>query len=108
MMKRIKTILPLLLFAGVLLWSGCNKDDDKDVIASFSYLLTGTPGEVSFTNHSANAQVYTWKFGDGNESTVIDPVHEYDENDSFVVTLIAQGSSGTSVVQDTIQINNIP
>jgi len=48
------------------------------------------PGEkVSFSNFSENADQYLWDFGDGDTSTVFEPVHEYQKVGIFPVTLIA-------------------
>ncbi|MFW5792676.1 MAG: choice-of-anchor J domain-containing protein [Bacteroidota bacterium] len=43
--------------------------------------------EVSFTNTSINAAGYHWDFGDGETSTEENPVHIYDEDGLFEVTL---------------------
>ena len=101
--------LPVLVLTLALVWVGCNKDDDDDqVVAAFTFVIGENPGEVSFTNQSKNADVYTWNFGDATSSTMINPVHFYEENDSFIVVLQAQGSTGNSSVQDTVVVNNIP
>ena len=106
-MKRIKAILPLIIIAGILIWSGCKKDDNKDVIPGFSFELTTIPGEVIFTNSSSNADIYVWNFGDGSSSTMINPTHVYDDNDSYIVILKATGSAGNNSVQDTVIVDNI-
>jgi PKD repeat protein len=104
-----KKILVLVFLTALIAWGGCKKDDDNngEVKADFTYQITSNPGEVVFTNRSANAQIYSWDFGDGRQSTQKDPVHIYDENDDFVVKLTATGSAGSNSVTDTIQVNNI-
>jgi len=107
-MKRFKAILPLIIIIGLLVWSGCKKDENKDVLANFSFALTTNPGEVIFTNSSSNADVYEWNFGDGASSLAINPTHVYEENDTYIVILKATGSEGNNSVRDTVIVNNIP
>jgi len=108
-MKRFKAIFSIILILGILVWSGCKKDEDKDVLANFSFELTTNPGEVIFTNSSSNADIYEWDFGDGfDEVTFINPVHTFENNGSYVVTLTAKGGSGTDTYQDTILVDNYP
>jgi PKD repeat protein len=109
-MKIFKNyFLPVLIVMLAIVWTGCNKDDDDEqVVAAFTFQLSENPGEVVFTNQSQNADVYTWTFGDATNSTMINPVHVYDENGSFIVVLQAQGSAGSSSVQDTVVVDNIP
>ncbi len=103
-----KKFLILLFALGLMVWAGCNKDDDKDELkASFSWQLTENPGEVVFTNTSSNAQTFEWDFGDGFSSTAQNPTHVYDENDDYIVTLKAYGE-GINSVKDTVLVNNIP
>ena len=58
------------------------------------------PLTVNFTDASAGAVTYNWDFGDGNTSTVRNPVHTYTSTGNFTVTLIATNANGCS---DTIQ-----
>jgi len=107
-MNRFKAILPLIVIAGLVMWSSCKKDENKDVLAAFSFELTANPGEVIFTNLSSNADIYEWNFGDGTSSTMINPTHIYTDNDTYIVILKATGSEGNNSVQDTVIVNNIP
>jgi len=71
-------------------------------IANFDTLInsSGYPfdGTVDFINQSQNATSYIWNFGDGFNSVVVNPVHRYEEVDSFTITLIASNI----YCQDTI------
>ena len=44
---------------------------------------------INFTNLSNNASSYTWDFDDGNTSSDLSPVHQYQENGVYAVTLTA-------------------
>ncbi len=60
---------------------------------------------VQFTNSSTNAVSYTWDFGDGTQSTVQSPGHQYTTSGVFPVTLIAESDlckSDTLVQEITV------
>jgi len=105
----IKKFFALAILAAIVTVAGCKKDDDNsgEVKAAFTFQLTANPGEVVFTNQSSNAQIYSWDFGDGRQSTQKDPTHVFDENDDFIVKLTATGSAGSNSVTDTVTVNNI-
>lgn len=52
----------------------------------------GTP--VHFANYSSGATTYQWRFGDGTQSANPEPVHSYERERSFVVTLQAMNDNG--------------
>lgn len=54
------------------------------------------PHTVHFTNTTSGAVSYQWNFGDGNTSTVSNPVHTYTTSGNFTVTLIATNVNGCS------------
>lgn len=53
-------------------------------------------GEVAFTNNSAGASTFEWNFGDGTISSDQNPVHNYTEAGTYLVTLRAISSQGCS------------
>lgn len=58
-----------------------------------STFLTTLPNAlVQFTNASTNAISYQWDFGDGTQSTVQSPGHQYTTSGDFQVTLIAEST----------------
>jgi PKD repeat protein len=61
--------------------------------------ITDPDGQIQFTNLSTGATTYDWSFGDGNTSTLENPINNYLENGEFDVTLIAYSGAGCS---DTI------
>ena len=77
--------------------------------ASFQRTV-GLNGQVMYTNISIGTvagTTYTWSFGDGSTSSVVNPVHTYTANGFYVVTLVADNNfnypcSGTVQVANTI------
>src|SRR6185369_8016054 len=53
-----------------------------------------TPLSVSFTNTSTGAVSYYWDLGNGNTSTLQDPVNLYTNSGSYTITLIATDALG--------------
>ena len=62
-------------------------------IAGFTWEDRGN-GMVAFTNTTTGAISYNWDFGDGNNSILSDPEHEYENNGPWVVRLSATGRNG--------------
>ena len=67
---------------------------------------------ADFFNSSENASSYQWSFGDGSQSTLTNPSHDYNigENENFLIQLIAFSANGCSdttieilpIVQNTV------
>ena len=55
-------------------------------------VLCGIPVMLSLTNTSQGAQGYSWSFGDGSISALVNPVHEYNAQGYYEVTLIAENA----------------
>lgn len=86
-----------------------------DAKPSASFYATPVQGcnplKVDFINTSSGAVGYLWKFGNGNESTIVNPGAVYNVSGKFTVTLIAIASNGsrdTSVIKDYINVFNSP
>ncbi|HLO82632.1 MAG TPA: PKD domain-containing protein [Chitinophagaceae bacterium] len=65
-------------------------------VANFSY-SPNPPQEntpTQFTNLSTNADSYKWLFGDGDSSTLVNPVHQFRQSGSFQTCLIAINEFG--------------
>lgn len=73
---------------------------------SFTKNTTGgfAPVTVQFNDTSTNATGWSWNFGDGYTTTAQNPVHTYNSEDLYSVTLTASNSAGTSTASDTINI----
>lgn len=54
------------------------------------------PHTVNFNNTTSNGTNYRWNFGDGNSSTLANPVHTYTTIGTYSVTLISTNSNGCS------------
>ncbi|MEO7312337.1 MAG: PKD domain-containing protein [Chitinophagaceae bacterium] len=61
------------------------------------------PLTASLFNTSTDGTVVKWYFGDGDSSSVTNPVHTYTSNGSFTVTLIVRNASGCL---DTLKKNS--
>ncbi len=72
----------------------------------FSFLTTGL--DASFTNTSANADSYTWHFGDGQSSTLANPTHSYGNNGTYTVMLVAQNQCGADTVTQSVTLGVPP
>ncbi|MGM0565769.1 MAG: C25 family cysteine peptidase [Bacteroidota bacterium] len=65
-------------------------------------------GEIAFKSNSYyNPETLTWHFGDGATSQETNPVHEYTQNGSYQVQLIATNRFGedTISIQDSVTVN---
>ena len=65
-------------------------------LANF-YIMTQDPMQglpVQFENASVNAWSYTWAFGDGNGSFLVNPIHTYTQSGAYEITLIATNQEG--------------
>ncbi len=94
LLKKAKQIAILILAISL---TTCTNDDVElpKVVAGFTYTLNLDTGTVTFINISENSRTYTWDFGDGTNSTEINPIKTY-ENGTYTITLEAENSSGAS------------
>lgn len=63
---------------------------------------------VTFTNNVTGADSFMWNFGDGNTSTMTNPVHTYDVEGEYNVTLIATNTCGDLMQSQTVSANALP
>jgi PKD repeat protein len=78
----------------------------EDPVADFDYTINDL--EVDFENNSENADSYFWEFGDGGTSSQANPLHEYDEDGIYTVTLEATNDCGTDIFTVEIEIISLP
>ena len=63
---------------------------------------------VYFTNNSTNADSYLWYFGDGDTSTVENPVHHYSQAGNYDVKLIATKCDNKDSITQTVSFTVLP
>lgn len=71
-------------------------------VANFTSNCTAGPRplSVAFTDTSTGLpESWSWDFGDGNRSTVQNPVHEYSSAGNYPVTLIVANNRGSNSIQ---------
>jgi PKD repeat protein len=87
-----------------LLLSRCHVDPHADFSISSSSVEPGV--DVYFTNLSTDADSYSWDFGDGYNSYDVSPVHYYDAEGTYTISLTASHHGGGSdVAQQTIDVH---
>lgn len=73
--------------------------------AGFNYLLDTCNGIVSFVDHSLHVPTsFLWNFGDGNNETSQNPVHQYVNAGTFIVTLIVANNFGSDTLTQLIEV----
>ncbi len=75
-------------------------------VADFEYDVSGNI--VDFTFLGANADSYSWDFGDNSISSEQNPSHTYDQSGTYTVVLIAQGPCGEAAFTQEITISLSP
>ncbi|MEN8226760.1 MAG: PKD domain-containing protein [Bacteroidota bacterium] len=85
-MKRLLTILPILLLA----LAGCYREPYADAIISPNPAFVGE--NIKFTNLSSNTDYVEWEMGDGTTSTAFNVTHFYYDPGLYNVKLRAFGS----------------
>jgi hypothetical protein len=75
-------------------------------VANFQSSHT-TSAAITFANLSANASQYHWDFGDGNTSQTENPVHQYNTNGQFPVTLVAILCDKRDTLIQTVNITGV-
>ncbi len=63
---------------------------------------------VTFTNTTTNAVSYSWDFGDGNSSIEENPVHTYDDDGEYIVTLTVTSDCGEESYSEAVNILGAP
>lgn len=79
--------------------------------SNFSLSLGGNGGEATFTDGSNLANSWFWDFGDGNTSTLQNPVHNYDSSGNYIVCLTATNPCGSdstcfAIVVTVVSVEN--
>ncbi|NOX46053.1 MAG: PKD domain-containing protein [Chlorobi bacterium] len=83
---------------------GCPKTTDKTIliypIPYSDFNMTpnygGSQGKVMFENGSIYAENYLWDFGNGQTSSVENPIEVYEDDSTYLITLISYNEYGCS------------
>ncbi len=107
-----------VVYAYAVTGNGCTNQVSVSVsvnpppVAAFTATPTTScslPDSVHFTNTSVASGTYLWYFGDGDTSSVVNPMHQYATANSFTVTLVATSPCGVdSLVQTNLIVVNSP
>ncbi|HUX97261.1 MAG TPA: PKD domain-containing protein [Bacteroidales bacterium] len=96
MKKLLISNLIILLTIGLY---SCKEDPP---VCDFDYSADGLT--VTFTAKSTNTDSYLWDFGDGENSTEMNPVHKYSGGGDFEVKLTVTGGGGTDSKKGTVTV----
>ncbi|MEO1258398.1 MAG: PKD domain-containing protein [Bacteroidota bacterium] len=72
-------------------------------IAEFDFTIN--MDTVFFTNNSTGANNWFWEFGDGQTSSEMNPIHNYDQNGAYQVTLTVSNLSCGSAFSDQVVVD---
>ena len=75
-------------------------------VANFVFTIKGF--DVAFKDKSTSAQSWLWKFGDGQTSTLQNPIHHYTASGTYPVSLFVKDTCGFSTFTDSVTIHCIP
>lgn len=71
--------------------------------AAFGYVAGTGSNEIRLMNKSKWGDAYVWNFGDGNTSTLLNPIHSYLSNGTYTVTLTVRRCDMGTIYQDIFQ-----
>jgi len=98
---NIRTAARLIVYDSLMNWH----IGEYDPMANFTYEVTGNY-QVAFTNSSENAETYLWDFGDGDTSTLVNPIHFYAIPGSYSVMLTSYKCTMQDTIAQTINISS--
>jgi len=99
-----KTTKCFELYNGSYWFNLCENDDLKATKSLFTVETSGL--QVSFKNSSQKALSYFWTFGNGQTSTLANPVINYPDVGTYTVTLTATNSIGSNSSSQTFTVTN--
>lgn len=69
-----------------------------------SPIVGRAPVEVHFTDRSSGAMNWSWNFGDGTNSTDINPVHIFTDKGKYSVTLVVTIGNSIESATETVWV----
>jgi PKD repeat protein len=101
MKKALFTTLPLLMLG--MIWVTSCKKKTPEVISGFTFTVDAIDfKKVTFTNASQNYSSVSWDFGDGSNSSELNPVHSYAAVGNYTVTLTATNDEGDTDISTQV------
>ncbi len=102
-----KTVISLLSVAAVALLAltmfSCAEDPADPPTVTVFASVDGY--QVAFTATVANADTYSWDFGDGGTSMVQNPVYTYTQSGSYTATITVTGDGGNADASTNVTIS---
>ncbi len=98
---NIRAAARLIVYDSLMNWH----IGEYDPVANFTYEVIGN-NQVAFTNSSENAATYLWDFGDGDTSTLVNPIHYYAIPGFYSVMLTSSKCSMQDTIVQTINISS--
>jgi hypothetical protein len=92
----------ILIAIATLFFSSCEYQPSADFSVNYDLVVPGE--QVVFTNYSYDAIHYEWDFGDGVYSNLRNPVHSYNAEGIYNVTLAAFNGSYVDYTYLTIEV----
>ncbi|SHE94067.1 PKD domain-containing protein [Mariniphaga anaerophila] len=82
----------------------CSEDADPPIVEIFFEVDENDQYTVNFTTTDQNVTSYLWDFGDGENSTVANPVHTYKQSGDYSVKVTVTGEGGTAMATKEVSI----
>ena len=76
---------------------------EYDPVAGFTYNLSGS-NQLALLNTSFNANSFLWRFGDGDTSAAVSPVHTYSSPGLYDITLVSEKCGKLDSSMQTISV----
>jgi len=102
-MKTTKLVLGILMAIAISV-TACKKEDE-DVVACFTVNKQQAACQgftFQFTDCSENADRHEWDFGDGEQATIGNPTHQYEEWGTYRVLMTAYNGSESKSQELTV------
>ena len=98
------------IFFSVIIFSSCRRNPISSMpppVASFTLIHNVTPPySVSFTNTSTLVGAsYVWLFGDGNQSSELNPTHVYNSSGLYVAKLVQTKGANIDTLAKLIHVS---
>ena len=76
-------------------------------VASFTFTTsTACTTNVNFFNTSTNSDEFSWDFGDGDTTSLLNPTHQYTASGMYLVKLISRNQFGSDTLTQNLYIQN--